>query len=122
MIFFILIFLLIWSWFGKVDEVATARGRIIPKGDLKIIQVPDQGIIKKIYVREGDRVNKGDLLVELDSTIKKVDITELETNLEIATLEKEISLSELNNDKFIFNESKFKHISQNKISTSIKRS
>lgn len=50
------------------------------------IFIPPQasGIVKKIYVREGDKVLKGQLLVELDGAIYESTIAELETNLELA--------------------------------------
>jgi hemolysin D len=59
---------LIWSVFGKVDIVSVADGKIIPAGKVKEIQPYDHGMIKAILVREGQRVEEGQALIELDGT------------------------------------------------------
>lgn len=63
----------IWASFGKVDIVAVATGKIIPSGQVKIIQPLADSAIKQIYVREGQRVKKGDALIELDNTSNQAD-------------------------------------------------
>ncbi len=62
---------LIWALIGKVDIVVSAPGKLITRGHTKVIQPLNTGIIQKIYVSEGQMVNKGDILVELkpDSAI-----------------------------------------------------
>ncbi len=62
---------LIWALIGKVDIVVSAPGKLIARGHTKVIQPLNTGIIQKIYVTEGQVVNKGDILVELkpDSAI-----------------------------------------------------
>ncbi len=59
---------LLWAWFGHVDIVAVAEGRIVPTGKVKQVQPLDKGVISAILVAEGDRVVKGQALVELDAT------------------------------------------------------
>ena len=65
----LLIFIaLIWAIFGKVDIVSTATGKIIlTMVIVKIIQPIENAIVKKIYVNDGQLVEKGDLLLELTS-------------------------------------------------------
>jgi hemolysin D len=63
----------LWAVFGKVDIVATARGKIIPSERSKVIQPLDTAIVKAIHVQDGQRVNAGDLLVELDATTAQAD-------------------------------------------------
>lgn len=60
---------LIWSFVGKVDVVATASGKIIPSGNVKVVQPIEIGYVRKIHVRNGQHVDAGQLLVELDSTV-----------------------------------------------------
>jgi hemolysin D len=60
---------LIWSCFGRLDIIATAEGRVIPSGRVKIIQPFETGVVKSIAVHDGEHVHKGDLLIELDPTI-----------------------------------------------------
>lgn len=51
-----------WMYFGKVDIVITARGMIIPTGEEKVIQSLEKGVVGTIAVKEGDYVQKGQLL------------------------------------------------------------
>ena len=55
-----------WLSFAKTDEIVLVAGKIVPIGDVKEIQMPIGGIAKEILVNEGDIVNKGDLLIQLD--------------------------------------------------------
>lgn len=87
--------LLLWSIIGKVDEVAVARGKVIPDGRLKVLQPLEEGIITAIHVEEGQKVTQGQLLIELDSTIKQADVENLQQTSERAYLEKELLYGEL---------------------------
>ena len=51
-----------WMYFGRVDVVVSARGIIIPDGEEKIIQSLDKGVVKNIFVKEGDYVEKDKIL------------------------------------------------------------
>ncbi len=62
-----------WAILGQVDIVATAQGKIIPGGRDKTIQPLEIGVVRKIHVQEGQYVEKGDLLVELDTTASGAD-------------------------------------------------
>ncbi len=57
-----------WAWLGEVDIVAMAEGKIISSGRIKEIQPLEKGVIKAIYVSEGESVKAGQPLVELDQT------------------------------------------------------
>jgi len=63
-----------WSCVGHIDEVAVAKGKVIPSGYTKTIQAFDSGVIKSIAVKDGDKVQAGDLLIELDTTITAADL------------------------------------------------
>ena len=65
-IFFVLA--LIWATIGQVDIQATAAGRIIPAGETKTIQPLNAGVVRAIYVHNGQHVRAGELLVALDPT------------------------------------------------------
>ena len=64
---------ILWACFGKVDIVVTAPGRIIPSGQVKMIQPLETGTVKQIHVKEGDRVQKGQALISLDPTYAEAD-------------------------------------------------
>ncbi len=108
----------IWSYFGMVDEVAVARGKVIPDGKVKVVQPLEEGIVTSIHAEEGQRVKKGDLLVELDSTLKNIDVVSLEKTLETAKLEKEILDAEIN-DKNIEEELNKKGIKYSELSIDV---
>ena len=78
---------LLWSIFGKVDIVATASGKIIASGNSKTIQALETSSIKRIHVREGDTVKKGDLLLELDATEAAADAERFTNDLAAARLQ-----------------------------------
>ncbi len=63
----------IWSWVGHVDIVSVATGKIVPSSRVKSIQPLESGIVREIYVKEGDSVQAGDVLVELDPTLTGAD-------------------------------------------------
>ena len=58
----------LWSWFGEVDIVAVAPGKIIPQGRTQVIQSLEAGTVKAISARDGQRVTAGAMLIELDDT------------------------------------------------------
>lgn len=59
---------LLWAWFGKVDIVAVAPGQIVVSSRTKVIQSAETAVVRRILVRDGQAVDKGQLLIELDST------------------------------------------------------
>ena len=80
-----------WACFGKLDIVSSATGRIIPSGQIKIIQPLEIGVVKRIMVADGDHVDAGDVLIELDPTTNAADRDRLardlmQTELDVARL------------------------------------
>lgn len=73
----IIMLVLLWLCLGHIDEVAVAEGKVIPSGNVKVIQAEDKGVIKRIAVTDGQLVKAGDVLVELDTTITKADLESL---------------------------------------------
>lgn len=63
----------VWSWVGHVDIVSVATGKIVPSSRVKIIQPFETGVVRTIYVKQGDAVNAGDILIELDPTLTDAD-------------------------------------------------
>jgi adhesin transport system membrane fusion protein len=62
---FVIIFIL-WAKFAKLDELTIAEGKVIPSSQIQVIQNLEGGIIQKIYVKEGDYVQKSQLLIQLE--------------------------------------------------------
>ena len=60
--------LLLWAALAKVDETATANGRVIPSRQLQVVSNLEGGTVKAIMVKTGERVTAGQPLVLLDNT------------------------------------------------------
>lgn len=72
---------LAWSVIGRVDVVATAGGKVIPSGNVKVIQPIELGYVRAIHVRNGEHVAAGQLLVELDPTLAGAEEAAASANL-----------------------------------------
>ncbi|WP_235694286.1 HlyD family type I secretion periplasmic adaptor subunit [Brucella intermedia] len=66
---------LLWSWFGKFDIVATAQGKLQPAGRVKIITSLESGRTSAVAVTNGTHVRAGDIIVELDDGEVKAEET-----------------------------------------------
>ncbi len=78
---------ILWAGFGKMDIVAVAQGKIIPSGHSKVIQPLDTGVIRAIYVKDGQEVQKGQVLIELDPTATVADRDRLSNEYRSAQIE-----------------------------------
>lgn len=78
---------IIWASFGKIDIVAVAQGKIIPSDHTKIIQPLESGVVSAIYVREGQSVQQGEVLLQLDNTVSSAEIARLQNESIAALLE-----------------------------------
>ncbi|MBB4224879.1 HlyD family type I secretion periplasmic adaptor subunit [Variovorax guangxiensis] len=78
---------LAWSIFGQVDIVAVAPGKIIVSERTKIIQPLEVSVVKRVLVRDGDHVEAGQSLVELDPTMATADRTNVNEQLKAAQSE-----------------------------------
>ncbi len=62
-----------WACLGEVDIVVTAPGRIIPSGQVKLVQAPEAGSVVAILAADGARVEAGQPLIRLDPTYADAD-------------------------------------------------
>jgi hemolysin D len=85
MILFVLA--LLWSFFGQVDIVAVAPGRIIVSDRTKVIQPLEASVVRRVLVKDGDRVQAGQVLVELDPTVATADIASVQEQLKASASE-----------------------------------
>jgi adhesin transport system membrane fusion protein len=59
---------LLWASIAELDEVTSGMGQVIPSGKVQVVQNLEGGIIKGIRVRQGDIVEPGQILVDIDDT------------------------------------------------------
>ncbi len=57
---------MIWASVAKIEEAIPAQGKLEPQGQVKNLQVPVNGVIKKIHIADGQVVKAGDVLLEVD--------------------------------------------------------
>jgi len=89
----VLIFIL-WASFTEIDEITRGQGKVVPSGENRIVQNLEGGIVKKIYVKVGDSVHKGQALLKIDnkkseSQLDATSIKLLELKAKIARLQAE---------------------------------
>lgn len=75
--FTLLLVTVVWACLSKIDVVVTTAGNIQPIGNLNVVQSYTGGVITSIQVSEGAYVEKGDVLVELDTRSLDIDADQL---------------------------------------------
>jgi hemolysin D len=78
---------IIWLYFGKIDVVVSARGKIVPSGEIKTLQPIETGVVSKIFVKEGDYVAKDQVLMQIDPTVTKTNLDSKIKDLAVVNLE-----------------------------------
>jgi len=56
-----------WLAIARTEEIVVAQGKLEPMGRVKDIQIPVGGVAENILVKGGDRVSKGQILIQLDT-------------------------------------------------------
>lgn len=64
----LLVVFVIWTYFSPLEEVSRGQGSVIPSSREQIVQSLDPGIISEMKVKEGDLVEKDQVLLTLDDT------------------------------------------------------
>lgn len=82
-----LIFFALWMYFGKIDVVVTACGKVIPTGEVKTIQPLTSGVVRSIRVKAGQKVEQGEVLMEIDPFDTAPELASLQSDLQQAELE-----------------------------------
>ena len=78
---------LVWAAFGRVDIIASASGKIVPSGRVKLIQPFETGVVRAIDVHDGQSVKAGDVLIELDPTMTTAEAEHIRSDLVAAQLD-----------------------------------
>jgi len=72
---------LAWTWWGTIDIVASATGKIVPSGRTKVLQPFETGVVRAIRVQDGQAVKAGDVLIELDPTLNAAERDHMHNDL-----------------------------------------
>ena len=64
-IFFLILFLGVWASISEIEELARGEGQVVPSAEIQVVQSLEGGIVEEILVKEGERVEKGQVLLRL---------------------------------------------------------
>ena len=96
-----------WLAIAKTDEIVSVSGKLEPLGVVKDVQVPVGGVVDKILVTDGERVNKGQILLRLDteatldrkvSSEQTIVFTEQQLNLKRVELKSSLDVNQTTQD------------------------
>tara|TARA_R110002110_G_scaffold415836_1_gene657254 strand:+ start:15822 stop:17192 length:1371 start_codon:yes stop_codon:yes gene_type:complete len=84
--------ILIWAATTPLDEISYAKGTVVPVGQIPVVQHFEGGIVKKIYVKDGEQVKFGQKLMVLSSAnpiseLRRLKVKELGLKLELIRLQ-----------------------------------
>jgi HlyD family secretion protein len=71
-----------WLSFASLSGAVVANGKMVVESNAKVVQHPDGGIVGEIFVRDGDRVHAGDMLVRLDATQARASLGIVESQID----------------------------------------
>lgn len=93
---------IVWASVAEIDEIARGNGKVVPNGQNQIVQNLEGGIVSEILVKEGDFVEKDQILIKISnekssSTVASNELKSFYLQAQIKRLE-----SELKREPFIF--------------------
>lgn len=97
-----LLIFLIWAWLFKLEEVSVGTGKVIPSSKEQVIQSLDGGILTRLDVKEGQIVQQGQILAQLDPTRYASHVGESESVLVAAQARAARLLAEVNHTALSF--------------------
>ena len=79
--------LVLWAALGKLDVVAVAEGRLVPKSQLRIVQPAEGGVMRELLVKEGERVREGQVLARMDVRAAEADAATARNDISLRRLQ-----------------------------------
>jgi len=101
-LFALLAVFVIWASLFNLDEVTTGSGKVVPSSHEQVIQSLEGGIIHKLFVHEGDIVERGQQLAQLDRTKTESSVLESGSRLNAALATAARLNAEVNSRELVF--------------------
>lgn len=105
-LFFLFIGFVLWAVLVPLDAAVPSQGVVSVDGRRKVVQHPRGGVVSNVFIREGDTVASGDLLLRLDDSLERANRSQVLSQLLVAELRAEAlqevlpDLRALTNDGF----------------------
>ena len=77
----VLTIFLVWAALFSIDKVTRGPGRVLPSVQNQVVQHLEGGIVKRILVEEGQRVRKGQVLLQLSNEFTAADAQNAQTDV-----------------------------------------
>ncbi|HYH44025.1 MAG TPA: HlyD family type I secretion periplasmic adaptor subunit [Burkholderiales bacterium] len=78
----LLVCMIAWTCFGRLDIVAVSQGKLVPQSFVKIVQPAEGGIVREILVKEGETVREGEVLVRMDARLSEAEVKTVQDELD----------------------------------------
>ena len=85
-----------WIAIAQTEEIVVAKGILEPLGAVKEIQMPLGGIADKILVKDGERVSKGQILIQLDAESTEQELRSIKKSIDLKKQQVQLKQTELN--------------------------
>ena len=95
-----------WLAIAKTDEIIIVPGKIIPIGKVKEIKMPMTGVIGSIKIKEGELVDKNQVLMRIESDTNSNFSTTLENSIKIKQQQLDSLISQILQTQEIYSENK----------------
>ena len=94
---------LIWLGTAKTDQIIQSNGFLEPKDRLRSVKIPEKGIIDELFIKEGELVKKGQVLLSLDTDLLEINSNTTSNAVDIKNQILEEKEIELKKTREIFN-------------------
>ncbi|MGH1439783.1 MAG: HlyD family type I secretion periplasmic adaptor subunit [Cellvibrionaceae bacterium] len=86
--------IVVWAAYADIDEFTRGDGRVIPSRSVQLVQNLEGGIVAEVFVREGQLVKSGEVLVRLDdmrfsSSLRETEVNQSQLQAKTARLQAE---------------------------------
>ena len=78
---------LLWAFTARIDQTVTVRGRLEPSGSVQDVESPSGGVVSKVFVKDGQQVQKGQSLFDVEAKGLASRRLALETTLSLFELQ-----------------------------------
>jgi multidrug efflux pump subunit AcrA (membrane-fusion protein) len=97
--------LLVWASMFNLDEVSNGTGKVVASSKEQVVQSLEGGVLRELFVREGDMVQAGQILARLDPTKTESAVSESASRARAAEATAARLSAEVNGTPLVFPQS-----------------